>query len=112
MPFSEFLSKEIFEPLGMTDTAFLGRVSEVALGASALGTVYFLAFFVLENGKTFPAALQISRRGARVREKNRPAGQHGRGSVAFFVFGFTLYPSTLSYSKYTTSPVFFILDTL
>ena len=33
--------------IGMTDTAFLGRVSEVALGASALGTVYFLAFFVL-----------------------------------------------------------------
>ena len=25
--------------IGMTDTAFLGRVSEVALGASALGTV-------------------------------------------------------------------------
>ncbi|MBO5992345.1 MAG: hypothetical protein J6R00_11895, partial [Lentisphaeria bacterium] len=29
--------------IGMTDTAFLGRVSEVALGASALGSVYFLA---------------------------------------------------------------------
>lgn len=36
--------------IGMTDTAFLGRVSEVALGASALGTVYFLAFFVLGMG--------------------------------------------------------------
>ena len=34
--------------IGMTDTAFLGRVSEVALGASALGTVYFLIFFVLK----------------------------------------------------------------
>ena len=48
--------------IGMTDTAFLGRVSEVALGASALGTVYFLAFFVLGSGFSFGAQILIARR--------------------------------------------------
>ncbi|MBR2364429.1 MAG: MATE family efflux transporter [Lentisphaeria bacterium] len=48
--------------IGMTDTAFLGRVSEVALGASALGTVYFLAFFVLGAGFSFGAQILIARR--------------------------------------------------
>ena len=48
--------------IGMTDTAFLGRVSEVALGASALGMVYFLAFFVLGTGFSFGAQILIARR--------------------------------------------------
>ena len=30
--------------IGLTDTAFLGRVGEVELGASALGSVYYLVF--------------------------------------------------------------------
>lgn len=59
--------------IGMTDTAFLGRVSEVALGASALGTVYFLAFFVLGTGFSFGAQILIARRNG---EKNyRKTGQ-------------------------------------
>ena len=53
--------------IGLTDTAFLGRVSEVALGASALGTVYFLAFFVLGTGFCFGAQILIARRNG---EKN------------------------------------------
>ena len=59
--------------IGMTDTAFLGRVDEVALGASALGTVYFLAFFVLGTGFSFGAQILIARRNG---EKNfRKTGQ-------------------------------------
>lgn len=59
--------------IGMTDTIFLGRVSEVALGASALGTVYFLAFFVLGTGFSFGAQILIARRNG---EKNyRKTGQ-------------------------------------
>jgi putative MATE family efflux protein len=53
--------------IGMTDTAFLGRVSEVALGASALGSVYFLAFFVIGTGFSFGAQILIARRNG---EKN------------------------------------------
>ena len=48
--------------IGMTDTAFLGRVSEVALGASALGSVYYLAFFVIGSGFSFGAQILIARR--------------------------------------------------
>ena len=33
--------------VGMTDTAFLGRVGEVELGASALGGVIFLFVFMI-----------------------------------------------------------------
>ncbi len=53
--------------IGLTDTAFLGRVSEVALGASALGSVYFLAFFVIGSGFCFGAQILIARRNG---EKN------------------------------------------
>ena len=31
--------------IGMTDTAFLGRVGEIELGASAIAGVYYLAIF-------------------------------------------------------------------
>ena len=56
------LSMLMEQIIGMTDTAFLGRVNEVALGASALGTVYFLAFFVLGTGFSFGAQILIARR--------------------------------------------------
>lgn len=61
------LSMLVEHIIGMTDTAFLGRVSEVALGASALGSVYFLAFFVLGSGFSFGAQILIGRRNG---EKN------------------------------------------
>ena len=56
------LSMLIEHLIGMSDTAFLGRVSEVALGASALGTVYFLAFFVIGTGFSTGAQIIIARR--------------------------------------------------
>lgn len=33
--------------IGMTDTAFLGRVGEIELGASAIAGVYYLAIFMM-----------------------------------------------------------------
>ena len=56
------LSMLVEHVIGMTDTAFLGRVSEVALGASALGSVYYLAFFVIGSGFSFGAQILIARR--------------------------------------------------
>ena len=41
--------------IGLTDTAFLGRVGEVELGASALGGVFFGAMFMLGLGFTMGA---------------------------------------------------------
>ena len=36
--------------IGMTDTAFLGRVGEVELGAAALGSIYYLAVYMIGFG--------------------------------------------------------------
>jgi len=39
--------------IGLTDTAFLGRVGEIQLGASALGGVYYISIFIhLRENKT------------------------------------------------------------
>ena len=44
--------------IGITDTAFLGRVGEVELGASAIAGVYYLAIFMIGFG--FTVGSQIS----------------------------------------------------
>lgn len=48
--------------IGMTDTAFLGRVGEVELGASALASVYYLAIFMLSFGFSTGVQILIARR--------------------------------------------------
>ena len=50
--------------IGMTDTAFLGRVGEVELGASALAGVYYLAIFMLGFGFSTGVQIMIGRRAA------------------------------------------------
>lgn len=48
--------------IGMTDTAFMGRVGEIELGASALAGVYYLAIFMLGFGFSIGAQILIGRR--------------------------------------------------
>ena len=48
--------------VGMTDTAFLGRVGEVELGAAALASVYYSAIYMLGFGFSIGAQILISRR--------------------------------------------------
>lgn len=48
--------------IGMTDTAFLGRVGEVELGASALAGVYYMAIFMLGFGFSIGSQIMIARR--------------------------------------------------
>ena len=48
--------------LGMTDTAFLGRVGEVELGASAIAGVYCMAIFVTGLGFGIGSQIIIARR--------------------------------------------------
>lgn len=48
--------------IGMTDTAFLGRVGEVELGASALAGVYYMAIFMLGFGFSTGVQIMIGRR--------------------------------------------------
>lgn len=48
--------------IGMTDTAFLGRVGEVELGAVAIAGVYYIAVFMLGFGFGTGAQILIARR--------------------------------------------------
>ena len=48
--------------IGMTDTAFMGRVGEVELGAAALGGVFYLVFFMVAFGFSLGAQILIGRR--------------------------------------------------
>ena len=48
--------------IGLTDTAYLGRVGEVELGASALAGVYYLVIYMLGFGFSIGAQVLIARR--------------------------------------------------
>lgn len=48
--------------IGLTDTAFLGRVGNIELGAAALSTVYFMAIFMLGFGFSMGAQIMIAHR--------------------------------------------------
>ena len=48
--------------IGMTDAAFLGRVGEVELGASALGGILYISLFMLAVGFATGAQILMGRR--------------------------------------------------
>ena len=48
--------------VGVTDTAFLGRVGEVELGASALGSLFYIILFMVGFGFTTGVQILIARR--------------------------------------------------
>ena len=48
--------------IGMTDTAFMGRVGEVELGASAIGAVFYMMIFMMGFGFSVGAQIIIARR--------------------------------------------------
>ena len=71
--------------IGLTDTAFLGRVGEVELGASALAGVYYMAIFMLGFGFGIGVQILIARRNGegRLREIG-PIFQQGLLFLLFF----------------------------
>ena len=48
--------------IGMTDTAFLGRVGEVELGASAIAGVFYMVIFMVAFGFSIVAQILIGER--------------------------------------------------
>lgn len=48
--------------INVTDTAFLGHVGEVELGASAIGGLYYICFFILAFGFSIGAQILMARR--------------------------------------------------
>ena len=62
MTYPILISMVMQQLLGMTDTAFLGRVGEIELGASAVASVYYSTLFMLGLGFTIGAQIVIGRR--------------------------------------------------
>ena len=65
-----FLSLLAQNVINVTDTAFLGRVGEVELGASAMGGLYYICAFTIAFGFSTGSQIVIGRRNG---ERNFPA---------------------------------------
>lgn len=70
--------------VNVTDTAFLGRVGEVELGASAIGGLFYISLFMLGFGFSIGGQILIARRNG---EKNyHEIGRITDNSI-YFLFG-------------------------
>lgn len=74
--------------IGITDTAFLGRVGEVELGASALGGIFFITVFMLGLGFSIGAQILMGRR-------NGEGNYQRIGSIFYHSLGFLLVLATV-----------------
>ena len=86
--FPILLSSLVEQIVGMTDTAFLGRVGEIELGASALGGIFFISVFMLIWGFCSGAQILMGRR-------NGEQNFADIGTVFYHSLGFLLLLSTL-----------------
>ncbi len=78
MSYPLMISLIIEHMIGLTDTVFLGRVNDVALGASALGGVFYLAMFMPAVGFGTGAQIIMARRnGERRFNRIGPLLAHG-----------------------------------
>ena len=75
--------------IGLTDTAYLGRVGEVELGASALAGVYYLVIYMLGFGFSVGAQVLMARRNGEGEYKRR--GFHARRAIPFSAGGGVVY---------------------
>ncbi len=80
--------------VGVTDTAFLGRVGEVELGASAIGGVFYLILFMVGFGFTTGVQILVARRYG---EKNYSAIGPVFDNSFYFVGLFSLVMTVVVY---------------
>ena len=87
------------EVLGITDTAFLGRVGEVELGASAIAGVYFTILYMVGFGFSIGVQIIIGRRNGEACEKGSGFGAIGRvfWQGAWFLAVLAILTMVLSY---------------
>lgn len=94
--------------IGMTDTAFLGRVGEVELGASATAGVYYMAIFMLAFGFSFGAQIMIARRNGEQEYKSIGPifyqGVYFLLALAVIMFALSLYFSPQILKSIISSP--------
>lgn len=70
--------------VNVTDTAFLGRVGEVELGASAIGGLFYISLFMLGFGFSIGGQILIARRNG---EKNYSEIGRITDNSFYFLFG-------------------------
>ncbi|MDY3268461.1 MAG: MATE family efflux transporter [Phocaeicola sp.] len=70
--------------IGMTDTAFLGRVGEIELGASAIAGVYYISIFMIGFGFSIGSQILMARRNGE--KKFREIGDIFYQGVYFMIF--------------------------
>ncbi|MBQ3812448.1 MAG: MATE family efflux transporter [Bacteroidales bacterium] len=87
------------ELLGITDTAFLGRVGEIELGASAIAGVYFTILYMLGFGFSIGVQIIIGRRNGEASESGEGYGSIGRvfWQGVWFLVGLAVLTMILSY---------------
>ena len=94
--------------IGMTDTAFLGRVGEVELGASAIAGVFYMVIFMVAFGFSIGTQILIARRNGE--ENYREIGQlfyHGiyfQVALAAVMFLLSYLLSPLILERIISSP--------
>ena len=88
--------------IGMTDTAFMGRVGEVELGASAIAGVYYMTFYMIAFGFSLGAQIIMGRRNG--------AGDYEQIGPIFYkgTYFFLLLALVLFFGSRFVSP--FLLD--
>lgn len=79
--------------IGITDTAFLGRVGEVELGASAIGGIFYLVVYMIGFGFSIGAEIIMGRRNG---EKNYRAIGEIFGNGVFFLLALAVAVFSLS----------------
>ncbi len=102
-----FLTLLVQNLIQVTDTAFLGRVGEIELGASALAGIYYIVIFMLAFGFSTGSQILIGRRNG---EKNyHKIGEIVTGGISFLLlmalalFLFTKFFSQNILSRLLTS---------
>lgn len=94
--------------IGMTDTAFLGRVGEVELGASAIAGVFYMVIFMVAFGFSIGTQILIARRNGE--ENYRAIGQlfyHGiyfQVCLAAVMFLLSYFLSPMILERIISSP--------
>lgn len=90
--------------VGVTDVIFLGRLSQTALAASALGSVYFFALYTIISGFAFGAQVIMARRNG---EGNYPQIGAVFYQGCFFLISVAIFLVIIS--EWATPPVLKIL---
>lgn len=83
--------------IGLTDTAYLGRVGEVELGASALAGVYYLVIYMMGFGFSVGAQVLMARRNG-ARDYTRIGPVFTQGTLFLLLLAGTLFAVSHFYS--------------